>query len=61
MCKMCMWTDLLDEIEEMQGNFELYGFAEDTLSGIADWIVKNEHVTPSQIEAVENIRSSRGR
>ena len=32
-----------------------YSYAIETLEGIREWCAKNEHVTPKQAEAVENI------
>jgi hypothetical protein len=57
---MCGWEDVLDDIEELQGDDEhRFHFAEKSLSGIAEWVKKEEHVTPGQIKAVSNIRASR--
>jgi len=56
MCQDCKWGDLLADINDMIESGE-YDWAEDTLGGIADWIEENEHCTPGQRTAVENIRN----
>lgn len=43
-------------IEDMMGDFSAYGYAEDTLLGILDYIEKNDSITDAQVQAVENIR-----
>ncbi len=61
MCEVCGWKLILDQIDDMLGDVEnTYTFAEKTLDGIASWITENEHVTPAQQEAVNNIQDSRG-
>lgn len=57
MCEECEWEELADEICEMLDDPE-YEFALGTLEGIRNWIVKNEHCTEGQKEAVENITVS---
>lgn len=58
MCDKCGWEELLETIEEMLED-DTYEFAADTLEGIEEWVNDNEHCTPRQEEAVENIRSSK--
>lgn len=55
MCDSCGWADELEEIEELLLDSE-YGFAEDTLTGIAEWVEEKEHITEKQIAAISNIR-----
>lgn len=49
------WTKI---IEEMMGDFETYGWAQDTLIGIYDYVLQNNTITDGQIQAVENIAAS---
>ena len=51
------WEDYQEEIEEML-NDDAYAFAQDTLTGILEWVIEKQHITDKQIEAVENIRRS---
>ena len=63
MCDSCVWKECLERIAEVQTDLELLpDRAEDfvascleTLESIASWIEENEHVTPGQEQAVENI------
>lgn len=57
MCDFCEWEDVLKEIDEMMVSGD-YDFAEDTLSGIAEWVEEKEHITEKQIAAVDNIKRS---
>lgn len=47
------WTAI---IEEMMGDYERFGWAEDTLIGIYDYVLENNSISDGQIAAVENIR-----
>lgn len=58
MCQSCEWEDKLQECEELLSNVE-YEFAEDTLSGISEWIRENRHVTDKQSNAISNIANSK--
>lgn len=51
------WFEQLTRIEEMLEDTQ-YQWAEETLEGIRDWIREHKHVTPKQIEAIDNIESS---
>lgn len=44
-------------IEEMM-NDERYEFAQETLTGIYDFIIMNDHVTQKQMDAVDKIKMS---
>jgi len=55
MCDTCDYEAALEEIDEMLDD-ERFEFAEDTLTGIKDWVKHKEHITPKQWEAVNNIR-----
>lgn len=46
-----------EKIEDMMGSGD-YGFAEDTLLGILDFIDKESRVTEKQCKAVDNIFNS---
>jgi hypothetical protein len=54
MCDLCDWDETLDRIDELLNDDSLE-WASDTLNGIRDWVEDNEHVTPGQSNAVENI------
>lgn len=54
MCQRCDWEGSLDQIEDLLEDDE-FEFAEETLKGIRKWIKENEHVTPSQEQAIANI------
>lgn len=43
-------------VEGMLNDYDAYGYAEDTLVGIHDYIEENDNITDAQIQAVENIR-----
>lgn len=58
MCEECNWETHLDSAEEMMDNPD-FAFANDTVSGIYQWIFENEHVTEAQITALENICGSK--
>lgn len=66
---MPSFNDLLDDDENMP-EWERYvqiildmlleprfEFAEDTLTGIANWVEEKKHITPKQKQTVENIYS----
>lgn len=48
----------LSTIEDMMGDYERFGWAEDTLIGIYDHVMSHNSITDKQIEAVENIREA---
>ncbi len=54
MCKECDWADHLSNLNEML-RAEAFQWAEETLTGIRDWVEKNEHITAPQERAIENI------
>lgn len=58
MCLSCGWEDVLEELEELLEDDE-YLWAEDTLTGIGEWVEENEHVTQRQRRAIENIKHAR--
>ncbi|MHA1592368.1 MAG: hypothetical protein ACTSUP_07855 [Candidatus Heimdallarchaeaceae archaeon] len=54
MCEECGWEELVADIDETIDDPD-YEFAYDTLEGIREWVVDNNHCTESQKEAVMNI------
>ena len=58
MCDVCGWEDLVQFIDELLEE-EDYEFASDTLEGIKEWVIDNEHCTEAQLEAVDNIERSK--
>ncbi len=44
-------------IEEMLGNYSRYGYAQETLIGILDYIESSHSISNGQAQAIENIRS----
>lgn len=57
MCIYCDWEELLEDIDDMLEG-EKYEFAMDTLEGIYEWVLRAEHCTEAQKEAVDNIKES---
>ena len=55
MCNTCEWPEALEELDELCSD-EDYGFANDTLAGIAEWVEKNKHITEKQLTAIANIK-----
>lgn len=55
MCDICEWEDTLEELNALCGdsNFE---WANDTLSGIAEWVEEHRHVTKKQIGRIAAIK-----
>ena len=58
MCEECNWEELVSEIAEMLDDSD-FDFALDTLEGIEEWVLDNEHCTENQKTAVENISCSK--
>lgn len=58
MCDSCGWEEELERANNLLADKD-YEFASDTLSGIADWIEENEHVTDNQASALSNIENSK--
>jgi len=59
MCNECKWQDVSDLIDAMAKDPEgRWAWAEETLEGIDGWLVDNEHVTPRQRSAVQNIHQA---
>lgn len=54
MCLDCDWEDFAKDIEEKLGD-EDYSWAEATLTGIQETVLKMRHATERQKEAIENI------
>jgi len=55
MCQKCEWQDVLAELNDLCADND-YEWANDTLSGIAEWVEENQHVTEKQIDAIDNIK-----
>ena len=56
MCDTCEHEEVLEELNELCTDPD-YEWANDTLSGIAEWVEKNEHVTEKQLDAIENSKA----
>lgn len=57
MCAICEWKEVLEELNDLCADSD-FEWANETLSGIADWIEENEHVTGKQIDAIHNIKQA---
>jgi hypothetical protein len=55
MCKSCVWENVLEELNDLCADPD-YEWANDTLSGIAEWVEEHQHVTEGQVDAIENIK-----
>jgi hypothetical protein len=55
MCDSCEWPEALEELNELCENSD-YDFANDTLSGIAEWVEEKHHITEKQLTAIANIK-----
>ena len=55
MCQSCEWSEALEELNELCSD-EDYEFANNTLSGIAEWVEEKKHITEKQITAIANIK-----
>lgn len=55
MCDSCEWEEALEELNDLCADPD-YEWANDTLSGIAEWVEKNGHVTEKQVDAISNIK-----
>jgi hypothetical protein len=55
MCDTCEWPEALEELNELCSD-EDYDFANDTLSGIAEWVEERGHITEKQLTAIANIK-----
>lgn len=58
MCNKCGHEELVKKIDKLMQN-ELYKFAEETLSGIMQWVDSKLHCTIGQKNAVKNIAKSK--
>jgi hypothetical protein len=56
MCEKCEWEETLEELNDLCADPD-YEWANDTLSGIAEWVEKKKHVTEKQVDAIENIKA----
>jgi hypothetical protein len=45
-------------IEDLLADFETYGWAEDTLTGIWEYVDQNNSISEKQMQAVDNIREA---
>ena len=55
MCQSCEWEETLKVLEELCEDSD-YDFANDTLSGIAEWVEEKKHITEKQLTAIANIK-----
>jgi hypothetical protein len=56
MCDTCEHEEALEELNELCADSD-YDWANDTLSGIAEWVEEKKHVTGKQVDAIANIKS----
>lgn len=57
MCDTCGWDEFAGKIDIMiQDGYA--SFASETLEGIQETVMRNEHVSVKQYEAVENIKDA---
>jgi hypothetical protein len=54
-CDSCEHEEVLEELNDLCADPD-YEFANDTLSGIAEWVEDKKHVTDRQLSAIENIK-----
>ena len=57
MCDNCDWEGLVEEIDELLGD-DAAEWATETLEGIQRTVLSNEHCSPGQQSAVDNIRDA---
>jgi hypothetical protein len=55
MCDSCEWEDQLEELNDLCADSD-YEWANDTLSGIAEWVEEKKHITEKQIAAIGRIK-----
>lgn len=55
MCENCEHEEVLEELNDLCADPD-YEWANETLSGIAEWVEKKGHVTEKQIDAIGNIK-----
>jgi len=55
MCDSCEWEEVLEELNDLCASPD-YEWANDTLSGIAEWVEEKNHVTEKQLTAIANIK-----
>lgn len=54
MCKHCLYEEYIETIEDLLDDLD-FEWAQDTLSGILNWITDHNHITEEQITAIDNI------
>ena len=54
-CQSCEWSEVLEELNDLCEDSD-YEFANDTLSGIAEWVEEKHHITEKQLTAIANIK-----
>jgi len=50
------WEEYRDILDDMLLD-PVYEYADETLSGILQWVIENEHITEGQIMAITNIQA----
>lgn len=55
MCDTCEWEEVLKELNDLCADPD-YEWANDTLSGISEWVEEKKHVTEKQVDAIANIK-----
>jgi hypothetical protein len=53
-CSNCEWEEQLNICDEILDDID-NEWCFKTIEGIREWIMKNEHVTDNQINAIDNI------
>ena len=54
-CQSFEWSEVLEELNDLCEDSD-YDFANDTLSGIAEWVEEKKHITEKQLTAIANIK-----
>ena len=57
MCDNCEWKEALEELNDLCSDSD-YDWANEALSGIAEWVEEHEHITEKQIAAIGRIKGA---
>ncbi|MFA6509976.1 MAG: hypothetical protein WCV62_05925 [Candidatus Peribacteraceae bacterium] len=57
MCDTCEWEEQLEELNELCADND-YEWANETLSGIAEWVEEKKHITAKQMDAIGRIKAA---
>ncbi len=58
MCNSCDWQEWLEDLEDMISNTQ-YGYSLEFLESVFDWVIRAQHITDDQKEAVHRIKERR--